>query len=283
VPRSIPSRPIFAPLTVPHSKRALCVLSGKVRPPAHRKQRDERGTARKGAAARLQTHGWATWPPHRRLLNKRTIQVPRIPAQTAQTKMPREKTLPYRACTASGLSLVMFARLRPARRTLKKFTADNMRARNTAAKPCPPACCSPISEIAPASRAVELIMASRLSNIAICTPLQRRNSPVHRHQLILLRKHLSEPFPSNLQKTPCWNRSLVQSSFADSSPASRWGLSLSPLWDRSQPQQPSLRPAGGPVNSFTPYHRSIDCAPFKTRSLRFEWEGATARSSQRTR
>jgi len=46
---------------VPHSKRVLCVLSGGPRshPPAHRKERDERGTA---SAALCDSHDRATCP-----------------------------------------------------------------------------------------------------------------------------------------------------------------------------------------------------------------------------
>ena len=86
---------------------------------------------------------------YRKLRANRTIQNPINPAQTAHRKITRQKTWPYRACTASGFSPVMFAMLRPVPWTMTKLAAANMRAKDMATMPLLPACCSPILDIAP--------------------------------------------------------------------------------------------------------------------------------------
>src|SRR4051794_14323095 len=116
--------------------------------------------------------------------------------------MTKEKALPYLPCTASGFPLLIFATLRPARRTLKKFTAANMRAKATATKPWPVTCCSCTADTAPTSRAVELMMASKKSSMISDTPPQTENSAIRRHLLIHLRRHELEQFPIQSPRDP---------------------------------------------------------------------------------
>jgi hypothetical protein len=55
------------------------------------------------------------------------------PAQMDHSKIMKLKILPYRACMAAGLFLVLFAMLKPALRTLKKLEAAIKKANTMAA------------------------------------------------------------------------------------------------------------------------------------------------------
>jgi hypothetical protein len=158
---------------------------------------------------------------HRKLRTNCSAQNPMNPAQTDHSKMMRLKILPYRACTVSGLFLVLFARLKPALRTVKKLVAVINKANTMAAIPRLPRYRPSIADIALTSRAVELMMASKVSSMVSDTPPQTGYSAIPQRPLIHLQTHELDQFPSNPQKSLCWNCKLVHSSFEDSIPASR--------------------------------------------------------------